>query len=398
MKGSATPPAWYRDPADDRVERWWDGRSWTAATRPVGPVDYLWGTGAPSAPAPPLLRPRRRRGRVALIVAAGLVVVAAAVGTLAAAAGALAPARDGSVAAPQADSGASAAAPTATSTEQPSTDASASPTAVPAARDAVAVLATLVVKGPSPMTGYARAADFGTPWLDVDRNGCDTRNDILRRDLTATTGAGCRVTSGVLDDPYTRKRIAFRRGNDTSLAVQIDHVVALADAWRTGAQRLTQQERVELAGDPTNLFAVDGPINDLKGDGDAATWLPPNRSFRCTYVAHQIAVKQAYSLWVTPAEHDAMARVLARCPSTEVPVSTTRASVETTSPSPAASAQAETPPVKDDATAAPSGALDARYRYCTDVKRAGAHTPYVRGKDPEYEWYRDADGDGVVCE
>ena len=172
----------------------------------------------------------------------------------------------------------------------------------PVAGSALAVLATLPVKGRAPMTGYARTADFGAAWLDVDRNGCDTRNDILRRDLADTTGSGCRVLTGVLDDPYTGEPIDFVRGAGTSTAVQIDHVVALGDAWQTGAQRLSQAKRIDLANDPINLFAVDGPTNERKGDGDAATWLPPNKAFRCTYIAHQVGVKKAYGLWVTPAE------------------------------------------------------------------------------------------------
>ena len=184
---------------------------------------------------------------------------------------------------------------------------------------ALGVLARLPVRGKAPLTGYDRIGDFGDAWLDVDRNGCDTRDDVLRRDLRLTRAAACKVFEGTLLDPYTNRRIDFLRGVDTSDAVQIDHVVALANAWRTGAQRLSRQQRERLANDPVNLFAVDGPTNQAKGDADAAAWLPPNRAFRCTYVAHQIAVKAGYGLWVTPAEHDAMERVLQTCPSTPAP-------------------------------------------------------------------------------
>lgn len=190
---------------------------------------------------------------------------------------------------------------------------------------ASAALAALPVKGPAPMTGYRRVAEFGEPWTDVDGNGCDTRDDILRRDLVQVARAGCVVRRGVLHDPYTGAAIRFVRGVDTSDAVQIDHVVALADAWRTGAQRLTAVQRTALANDPVNLFAVDGPTNTRKSDGDAATWLPPVKAFRCTYVAHQIAVKRAYRLWVTKAEKAAMARVLDRCPGQRLPASTASA-------------------------------------------------------------------------
>ncbi|HEV7623374.1 MAG TPA: HNH endonuclease family protein [Amnibacterium sp.] len=199
---------------------------------------------------------------------------------------------------------------------------SAAPTG--SAGSALALLATLPVKGKAPHTGYARVKDFGTAWLDVDRNGCDTRDDVLRRDLQHVTSAGCKVETGLLADPYTRKAIHFVRGATTSEAVQIDHVVALSEAWQTGAQQLSQAQRERLANDPTNLFAVDGPTNQAKGDGDAATWLPPNRSFRCTYVAHQVAVKATYHLWVTAAEKAAIERVLAACPGTPAPASALR--------------------------------------------------------------------------
>src|SRR5690606_24700776 len=116
---------------------------------------------------------------------------------------------------------------------------------------------------------------------DPDRNGCDTRNDVLARDLTGLTfrpgTQDCIVTSGTLQDPYSGTTIDFVRGNDTSTAVQIDHVVALSDAWQKGAQQWDEQTRVRFNNDPLNLLAVDGPLNMQKGDGDTATWLPPHR-------------------------------------------------------------------------------------------------------------------------
>ena len=177
-----------------------------------------------------------------------------------------------------------------------------------------ATLAGLPVKGKAPATGYDREADFGTPWLDVDHNGCDTRNDVLARDLTEIVRQGpCKVLSGDLVSPYTGATIGFVRGNTTSALVQIDHVVALENAWRTGAQQLSQTERQALANDPENLFAVDGRSNSQKRSGDAATWLPAATGFRCEYVEHQIEVKAEYRLWVVPAERDAMERVLSTC-------------------------------------------------------------------------------------
>lgn len=188
----------------------------------------------------------------------------------------------------------------------------------PAAGTVLAQLAALPVKGRAPKTGYERS-NFGSGWKDPDRNGCDGRNDILRRDLTTVVARpgtqGCVITSGILNDPYTGTFIDFVRGQGTSNAVQIDHVVALSDAWQKGAQQLGADQRIELANDPLNLLAVDGPTNASKGDGDAATWLPPRKSYRCSYVARQTAVKAKYALWVTPAERDAIQRVVtAQCP------------------------------------------------------------------------------------
>ena len=189
---------------------------------------------------------------------------------------------------------------------------------------ATAVLETLAVKGRAPETGYTRA-QFGPAWADVDRNGCDTRNDILKRDLTSITyrakTRNCVVESGTLIDRYSGETINFVKGNISSMEVQIDHVVALSNAWQTGAFKLSADQRKALSNDPLNLFAVKGRLNSQKGDGDAATWLPPLKSFRCSYVAQQIAVKAKYSLWVTAPEKAAMVSILAKCPTQKVPVS-----------------------------------------------------------------------------
>ena len=194
-----------------------------------------------------------------------------------------------------------------------------------AAGPAIAALGRLSVHGPASMSGYSRSA-YGPAWDDnVDvpdgHDHCDTRDDILIRDLTRVTYryGHCEVASGILRDPYTGKTINFTRGVRTSLAVQIDHVVALGDAWQTGAQRLTPGQRTKLANDPLELLAVDGPANQAKGDADAAGWLPPNRAFRCAYVARQIAVKAKYGLWVTAAEKRAIGRVLSGCRGQELP-------------------------------------------------------------------------------
>ena len=182
---------------------------------------------------------------------------------------------------------------------------------------ALAAVSRLTVKGRAPKTGYRRD-QFGDGWASVD--GCDTRDRILARDLRAksfrsATGR-CVVLSGRLVDPYTSTTIAFARGGASE--VDIDHVVALGDAWQKGAWRWPYRERVAFANDPLNLLAVDASANRQKGDGDTATWLPANKSFRCAYVARQVAVKLKYALSVTAAERDAMRRVLGKCPTQRV--------------------------------------------------------------------------------
>ncbi|MCU1436129.1 MAG: calcium-binding protein [Pseudarthrobacter sp.] len=286
------------------------------------------------------------------------------------------------------------------------------------ATKAIDLLATLPIKGRAPKTGYDRAL-FGQAWMDVDRNGCDTRNDMLKRDLTGityTNSVACKVQSGTLADPYTGTTISFLRGSATSSAVQIDHVVALSDAWQKGAQQLTTEQRTAFANDPLNLQSTDGPTNIKKGDGDAATWLPPNKGFRCEYVARQISVKATYSLWVTQAEHDAMARILADCagqlaPTHEqAPVVAAPAPAPAVAPAqvppapvapvpaPAAVAPAPAPVVPAPAVPAPVPAAPAAayYANCAAAKAAGA-APILAGQ-AGYRAALDRDADGVACE
>lgn len=183
-----------------------------------------------------------------------------------------------------------------------------------------ATLEHLPVKGRAPKTGYDRS-EFGPAWADTDGNGCDQRNDVLARDLDDVRhvpGSACVVAAGTLHDPYTGRTVAFLRGQSTSSAVQIDHLVSLSDAWQTGAQQLDAATRRQLANDPDNLLAVDGPTNESKGDGDAATWLPPNRAAWCDYGTRQVTIKARYRLWVTAAERDALARLLATCPTSQL--------------------------------------------------------------------------------
>jgi len=203
-----------------------------------------------------------------------------------------------------------AAPPVIEQTQQPEV---AAPT-IQATGSAATALEALPVKGRAPKTDYARS-QFGSGWATT--NGCDSRNIILHRDLQdPVVDEGCNVLSGTLNDTYTGTVIPFTKGVSD---IQIDHVVALSNAWQTGAQQLTRQQRIQLANDPLELIAVQGEANQQKSDGDAATWLPSNKSFRCEYIARQIAIKQKYSLWVTAPEKTAMLTVLADCPDQALP-------------------------------------------------------------------------------
>lgn len=244
-------------------------------------------------------------------------------------------------------------------TGSPGGGSSGTPAAGGSARTA---LDGLPVRALGPQTGYTRER-FGPAWADTDHNHCDTRDDILRRDLTKdVVSGGCKVTSGLLADPYTGRQVRYTRGRSE---VDIDHVVALSDAWRTGAAGWTAQRREALANDPLNLLAVDASTNRGKGDGDASTWLPRNAGFRCEYVSRQVAVKRTYGLWVTPAEKKAIADVLAGCPHQKLP----------TAPRPST-------------TASP-------YPNCAAARAAGA-APLHRG-DPGYAPALDRDADGTAC-
>ncbi|MFE1290478.1 HNH endonuclease family protein [Streptomyces sp. NPDC058751] len=183
---------------------------------------------------------------------------------------------------------------------------------------ALTAVDSLAVKGRAPKTGYSRER-FGTAWADTDENRCDTRDDILKRDLKDVkfSDGTCKVSRGVLDpDPYGGADVTFVRGRSL---VDIDHLVALSDAWQKGAKYWDASKRIALANDPLNLLAVGASANRSKGDGDTATWLPPDKAYRCTYVAAQVAVKKKYGLWVTGAEKAAMKKVLSGCPGQKLP-------------------------------------------------------------------------------
>lgn len=180
---------------------------------------------------------------------------------------------------------------------------------------ASAILDKLPIKGRAPKTGYTRT-EFYNSWPTVD--GCSLRQRIIKRDLgdsaVLDSTDNCTVISGEFNEPYTGSHLVFYEKSDLSKNIQIDHVVALSDAWQKGAQNLSADTRYAMATDPLNLLAVDSKTNQAKSDGDAASWLPPNKKFRCTYVARQVSVKYKYSLWITSAEKSTISSILKSCP------------------------------------------------------------------------------------
>lgn len=201
-------------------------------------------------------------------------------------------------------------------TETPSRATGGAPTG--GGSNAIAVFSKIGTEAQSGPTGYG-AARFGD-WLDQDYDGCDTRNDVLIRDLSdvAATSGSCAVTNGTLDDPYTGARIQYT-GPGAASTVTVDHVVSLEDAWGSGANQWTDRERLRFANDPLNLLAVSAAAENDKADRSADNWLPANTAYDCAYVARQIAVKAKYHLGMTSFEKGAIVGVLFSCSKQTLP-------------------------------------------------------------------------------
>lgn len=303
----ADPPplGWYPDPDRPGMERFWNGYQWARRIRQNADT-----------------RTTTRRTTNKVLLTAGLPVLVLLGALMITNAVASDPSRAPVAAEPIAPESSAASTPTPTPTptlaEAPEQDASkaAEPAAKPGT--ALALLEEIAVKGSAAKTGYERDL-FGQRWEDIDRNGCGQRDDALRRDLTKITTKsgtrGCKVIAGTLNDPYSGFKARYDK-NSMNM-IKIDHVVSLADAWRKGAQAWSAAKRETFANSFVNLVAVTGAMHVSKSGGDAATWLPSVG--RCEYVSWQLAVKAEFGLWVTEAEHDAMAQVLSDCPDTEPP-------------------------------------------------------------------------------
>ncbi|WP_033435948.1 HNH endonuclease family protein [Saccharothrix syringae] len=189
------------------------------------------------------------------------------------------------------------------------------PEGTPDAPTARTLLAQLPVAQPGRMEGYARDCDngegcvFGRPWEDVDGDGCDQRSQVLARDLTDVRRkeGRCGVESGTLLDPYTGETV-------TGVSkIQIDHVVPLAEMWRSGAAGWPRERRVAAANDLRNLVATAGKVNQAKGDQTPDRWMPPNGAYACQYGRIYAGIKAQYGLTVTAAERTALEQALATC-------------------------------------------------------------------------------------
>ncbi|WP_235686836.1 HNH endonuclease family protein [Tomitella gaofuii] len=169
--------------------------------------------------------------------------------------------------------------------------------------------------------GPGEGCSFGAAWTDatsapLSHNGCDTRNDVLARAMTGVRfrpGTGrCVVVAGLLDDPYTGRRITFRKSHAGE--VQIDHVIPLAAAWDLGAHAWTPAMRKRFANDTDfELLAVDGPANMRKSDSTPQDWIPDAAAYRCFYAAKYLAVAARYSLPITVGDRTVLAGIADRC-------------------------------------------------------------------------------------
>jgi hypothetical protein len=287
-------------------------------------------------------------------------------------------------------------------TGAPTTGSQGGHTAVEVAA-ATAILGHIAIGGRGAKTGYLRTVMYGSAWVDVNANGCGTRDDILTRDLTGIGKRNsCVVVSGLLHDPYTGKAITFRKADAS--AIQIDHVVPLGLAWQLGAAQWPQGKRVSFANDPANLLAVDGSANESKSDSGPDSWLPSNKAYRCTYVIHFASVAHLYGLRITPSMRDTITGQLRTC-ATVVSDPAGLKALPTSDWTRAArigggSGGSSTPvtmaaPPATTTTPAPTGG-DVYYANCAAVRAAGKAPLYRR--QPGYRSGLDRDGDGVACE
>lgn len=277
-------------------------------------------------------------------------------------------------------------APTPSPTASPSASSSpGSAAAAPASSGtASALLAALATdNSPESHTGYNR--DLFTLWVDADGDGCNTRAEVLMSESSVSTShtGTCTISAGKWFSAYEGVWVTVASQLD------IDHFVPLSEAWKSGAYRWDASTRKAFANDlvySASLIAVSASTNRSKGDQDPAAWMPPNRSFACTYVATWVAVKFRWSLTVDNAERSSISNTLAGCGTLKV-----------AAPAKASIVAGSSASTVTGGSGSGDGQIDPDYGTCAAAKAAG-RGPYVKGVDPEYAFYRDGDKDGVVCE
>lgn len=245
------------------------------------------------------------------------------------------------------------------------------------------LLGTLKVKAESGSSSYER--DFFQHWIDADGDGCDTRDEVLQQE--SKTKIDCGLAGGSWISAYD----GFKTSDASSL--DIDHFIPLKEAWESGASGWDSDTRKRFANDldySVSLIAVSASSNRSKSDRDPSAWLPPSKSFTCQYVGMWIAVKYRWGLTIDSSEKKVLASKLSSCGSKSKVAMPAKAKIVKG----AAPTAAPTPSTPSNG----SGAVDPKFASCAEAKRNGYTSSYTRGVDPEYDWYQDRDGDGVVCE
>jgi len=258
--------------------------------------------------------------------------------------------------------------------------------------NALALLQQLKVLPNTHQADYNRS--FFTLWDDANGDGCNTRAEVLKAQSTKTVGyhGTCTIDSGRWLSRYDG--LVFTQGS----RLDIDHLVPLAEAWRSGAWHWTSATREAYANDlgsPYSLIAVSASSNRAKGDQDPATWLPPLASYDCTYQARWVATKWRWGLAVDSAEAKTLRANLSQCGAAARIARVTRATVSFANPT---DWTAQTASNSGGTSGKPAGSkLDPRFATCKAAKAAG-YGPYVKGVNPEYYWYRDGNNDGKDCQ
>ena len=255
------------------------------------------------------------------------------------------------------------------------------------------LLGKLKVSGEHP-NGYNR--DYFKLWVDANHDGCNTREEVLLAEATKrpTANSNCTIYGGSWKSVYDNITFTSARSLD------IDHMVPLSEAWQSGAYRWDADTRERYANDlgySRSLIAVSATTNRAKGDKDPYLWMPPSHSYWCQYVGDWIAIKYRWGLTIDSAEKRDLQTKVRSCGArthTIKPALAVRHFSSGTDTSGTGSTSGDTSGSSSNGS---NSKTDPHYSSCKQAKAAG-YGPYYRGRDTEYPWYRDGDGDGIACE